>query len=442
MSERKVFVTASWLAILFPIILLFGKTKPEIAMDAIAILFLLRSFLAKDWNWCKRIWIKCLALLWAYMMLRSLFVVDNIKDSFAHSIVFARYFVFSSALGYWILPDSKNRQRFIWVLTAALLFMLTDGIYQHFRGIDLFGDACLYLSSICKVDLKNFYTFVQPGGNLRLGGSFQKPILGIMFAWLSFPIVLYYLCKDKKIFSLQSAFAGLFALSILAIVAISGERLAMLLMLLGWVISIALMSGYRLKFITVFAVALAALAVVALTHPMVLERQAKSTIDTVAYNFWDSPYGKLLTSNLRLAEINPIFGLGAYQFRSECPKLYPQMNEDQLKLVCNIHPHNIYLEWLIEQGIIGLGLFLAFLTIMFKNIVTHFKTLRNNPIFIGFVIAFILRVWPIASTTGFFSRWGASPFWLVVGWLIFYFNQEKYKISCNVDNSNKSRSGD
>jgi O-antigen ligase len=87
---------------------------------------------------------------------------------------------------------------------------------------------------------------------------------------------------------------------------------------------------------------------------------------------------------------------------------------------CNTHPHNIYMEWLIENGAVGLLLFITFLVTALRKCIRSWPDNRLNPVFIGLFIAFILRIWPIASSTNFFSSWGAPPFWLVLGALLAY----------------------
>jgi O-antigen ligase len=258
-----------------------------------------------------------------------------------------------------------------------------------------------------------------PDGHVRLGGTFRKPILGIMLAWLCFPVFVHYLVSGKtaSLKNPESLFFLLVPFMVFTVITLSGERLALLLVLLGWVVAFFFMPRYRVRIILCVIVGLVAVFGTAAIDPSVLKRQGGSTLHTLT-NWWQSPYGMLLKTDLNMAKINPVFGVGSYQFRILCPTLYPGMDEKALKDVCNIHPHNIYLEWLIENGIIGLGLFITFLGILTGICYRHWQRVRTDPMFIGFLIAFLLRMWPIASTTGLYSRWGASPLWLVLGCLL------------------------
>lgn len=415
------YILASFLTVLFPLLFLAGGVIPEIAMDIIGGLFLIRSLIEKDWQWCRQKWVQCLGVLWGYMCMRSLLAPD-LGASFSHSVLFVRYFVFSAALGYWTFTVPETRQRFIKVLTAMLAFMIADGIFEYRMGYDIIGGIVKAVTGSKNPD---YEIFINTVGQWRLGGPFRKPILGIMITWLSFPVFLSFLARGGNNDGQENPpplarhhwikMAVVVVLS-MAVVSLSGERLALLLMLLGWAIAAILLPTQRIKIIALFLAGILAIGVTLIADPLVMMRQ-HSTVKTIS-DWHESPYGKLLTTDLKMAQLNPVFGIGSYEFRLVCPSLYPGMSEKELKETCYIHPHNIYLEWLIENGTIGLTLFVTFLVLIFTQCFRSSILVRQNPLFTGFLIAFALRVWPIASTTGLTSRWGAPPFWLMLGCLV------------------------
>lgn len=409
------YILASFITIIFPALFLAGGVVPEIAMDIIGGLFLVHCSIEQDWQWCRQKWVECLGVLWVYMCLRSLLAPD-IGASFSHSIVFGRYFIFAAVLGYWTFNVPENRQRFMRVLTATLVFLIVDGFFEFRMGYDIIGGI---LESVTGRKLPDYEIFINTVGQLRLGGPFRKPILGIMITWLSFPVFMQYLAPDNGHESplRRWAVAGLIVVFSMAAVSLSGERLALLLMLLGWGIAALLLPAHRVKIIALFLAGALGIGATLIVNPLVLARQGGSTVKT--FTHWqESPYGRLLVTDLKMAQLNPVFGIGSYEFRLVCPSLYPGMSEAQLKETCYIHPHNIYLEWLIENGTIGLTLFLAFLALICAQCCQNWNQAKQNPLFIGFLIAFALRVWPLASTAGISSRWGTPPYWLVLGCLI------------------------
>lgn len=396
------FVAASTLAALFPALLMAGHVAADVTLTAIALLFLIHSAAEKNWRWCREPWVQCLILLWFYIIVRAVFT-EVPAIALRRAIPFARYFVFAAALAYWLLKDKTTCRRFLIMLTCATLFIALDGMLQRFHGKDIIGHLIK----------------INTTGNLRLTGPFDHEILGIMLAWLYFPVCLKFIIDENgKLQPPQKLLAGIFgSLLLLAAIMLSGERMALLLTLFGWVIAIFLLPMRKSILLGIFGAGLLVLGLMAWANTDILHRQIGSTMDTIEH--WSqSPYGLLFASGKQLIMQHPFFGIGVNHFSHTCEGLYAGMQGyDQ---ACNTHPHNIYMEWLIEGGIIGFLLYCAFLIMALRMCFLSWKQNRANPVFIGLFIAFILRIWPIASSTNFFSPWGAPPFWLVLGALLAY----------------------
>ena len=354
----------------------------------------------KNWEWTKESWVRCLMLLWLYMMVRGA-LAENPYEALRRSVIFVRYFTFACALAFWTLRDDLTLKRFLNVLTAAVVFMAADGLLQRLAGRDIFFRPYTHLSD----------------GSLRLTGPYRNPILGIMLAWLSFPVWMrWVMAKEGKVYFGRSIFLILF---IISIIMLSGERVALLLTLFGWLIAIFLMPVRKIYPLAAFTLGALLIGALASFSHEIFDRQIMSTVRVLS-NWHDSAYGMLLDSDLKVAQVQPLFGIGANHFRIVCPRFYPGMDEKLLPAVCNLHPHNIYLEWFIEQGIIGFALFLAFIVLAARQIITLWPHERTNPYFVGCVIAFIIRLWPFVSSTTFFSPFGAPSFWMVLGILLAY----------------------
>ncbi len=382
-----------YITVLFPLLLLLGSAVADIGMSAVAILFLVRSYIEKDWAWTKEAWVRCLFMLWLYMLARGAFA-QNPYDALRRSLPFVRYFVFAATLAFWTLRDDRTLKYFLMVLTATVLFLTGDGILQWFAGKDIFLRA---------VDNNH--------GHIRLTGPFRAPILGITLVWLSFPVCMRHVMDGQG--RLRPGY-GAFAIPlILVAIVLSGERMALLLVLFGWFLALCAMQLKRVYVLGMVAAGMALVTAITFASPELFTREVLSTRDVLLH--WDkSPYGELLKSDIGVARVNPVFGVGSNHFRIVCKELYSDPN------ACNIHPHNIYMEWLIEQGAIGFSLFIAFIGLLAGKCVRHWSRLRTNPVFIGLAIALVMRLWPFMSTTGFFSRWGAPPFWLITGVYLLY----------------------
>ena len=96
--------------------------------------------------------------------------------------------------------------------------------------------------------------------------------------------------------------------------------------------------------------------------------------------------------------------------------------EKNSTFICNMHPHNYYLEILTETGIIGLviitSFFLGVLYIsFFKKYFTR-SLLNNNNHIIPFIFLFIVEIFPLKSTGSFFTTGNTTYFFLILAILI------------------------
>ena len=118
--------------------------------------------------------------------------------------------------------------------------------------------------------------------------------------------------------------------------------------------------------------------------------------------------------------INKYIGGGIKNFRYYCHK---RANiEESKEFICNMHPHNYYLEILTETGLVGFVLILLVFAItlyitFFKKYFTNSNLVQNNYI-VPFIFLFIVEIFPIKSTGSFFTTGNATYLFLILGILI------------------------
>lgn len=405
MPSEHLFRAASILTVMLPALVLW-TVPADIAICVISVLFVIHSYMQKSWEWCREDWVRLLVLLWLYMIARGLFTAHP-PEAMSRAMPFVRYTVFAAALARWTLADTRTRTYFAIALSAVVVITALDGLIQRGSGSDL---------------LRHPLIVVPTGGgeHLRLTGPFSKPILGIMLTWLAFPALLPALISPQGTLRRGGALVRgiVFTFAALAAIMVSGERIALLLLLMGCFLAALMLPLNKKVLFAALGGVLLLLGALMLANPEILKRQVSSTQETLTH--WEqSPYGMLLESDMALAAQHPVFGMGTGEFRTGCEELYAG-DKARIEGMCKTHPHNIYLEWLIENGAIGLGLFIAFIVSALAGCARVFRMRRGDPLFIGLLIAFIFRAWPFMSSTGFFSRWGAPPFWLVLGALLVY----------------------
>jgi O-antigen ligase len=124
-------------------------------------------------------------------------------------------------------------------------------------------------------------------------------------------------------------------------------------------------------------------------------------------------YFKIFNSAIYIFKNQFWLGSGTKSYLKSCIKLI-KYNEN---LLCSPHPHNIYLEILINQGIIGMIIFFTFLTLLFKKYyydLTKLKMSNNKLLKISFLIILITELWPLRSYGSIFQTVNGSLFWFLI----------------------------
>ena len=118
--------------------------------------------------------------------------------------------------------------------------------------------------------------------------------------------------------------------------------------------------------------------------------------------------------------MNKYIGGGIKNFRYYC-HVRPNIDKNS-KFICNMHPHNYYLEILTETGILGLILILlVFVNILYLSFYKKYfssSIIRNNNLIIPFLFLFIAEIFPIKSTGSFFTTGNTTFLFLIIGFLV------------------------
>ena len=118
--------------------------------------------------------------------------------------------------------------------------------------------------------------------------------------------------------------------------------------------------------------------------------------------------------------MNKYIGGGIKNFRYYCH--HRENINKNLKLKCNMYPHNYYLEILTETGLIGF----IIISIAFVNIIgiTFYRKyftnsfLENNNLIIPFMFLFFVEIFPLKSTGSFFTTGNSTYLFLIMGILV------------------------
>ncbi len=260
-----------------------------------------------------------------------------------------------------------------------------------------------------------------PDGELT--GPFAKPRAGPPLVRILFPALVpsvAALLQRPGLWSVAGGYALLMAGT--AVMVLIGQRMPLLLTGLG-LVTVALLLP-RLRPAMLVSVVLAALLVAA--SPVIApeaHHRLVSKFSRQMENFSTSQYGELYARALEIGVQNPFTGLGAVGVRLwlRAAALFPAELRWQPEgwrrrgdLLAPSAQLSISRRW-PSGGFVGLALFVwlafAWLAAMARALMR-----RPDPVLVGLFAAALIQLWPIASTTGFFTLPVAGWSFLLLGW--------------------------
>jgi O-antigen ligase len=387
---------------ILPFAIPFSRSIADICIVLIAILFLCKSYLEKEWNWIKEGWFKFALIFFLYcMFINSPLSIDSFT-SLKYSIFFLRWPLFALALGYWVLNDIKSLKNFLFVTFFVSVFLIFDTWWQYIFGVDVFG-------------LEKF-------SPTRLTGPLNGPHIGM---WLTklviLPVLLFTIARKYKNF-LKNKFSPLaffiFFVVFFFTIFITGERMALLMTILS-ILTILLglslnnnISILKLLYLLFFISIV--IYLFSIIDPKQTQRAIYSSIKMIT-NWSTSSYGGIWKNAFDVWQDSQWFGAGLHKFREACQILTYGSVEDAIFPGLCFHPHNISMQLLSETGIVGFILFFTMVISLSIRLLKHSFIKKDWLLFFLILNILIACFLPIQSNTDFFSNKYSSLVWLLVG---------------------------
>lgn len=419
LKESWLFKITFALLMLVPIATYSGIGICDAVLSSIAVLFFVYSSAQKNFKWLKEKWFQVFLALWFFVVIKSFFTIAP-SVSLGQSIPFIRFALFTLAMQYWLLTKSYQHKLLAIVLSITLAFMCIDGFFELYTGKDFLGHHYIGAASA----LHGF------GRAVSLNG---KRNLGAITMMIMFPGIAYLLNKPSKM-PIWNHFSWLLVLMVCVLVPLTGERNATLEMLLGFTLLFFWCPVVRKKLLLLLATVLIFIfSLMSINHAM--RDRLVTSLTTVTVNILHQKkeakpeakiYALLMDTGWNFFKENPITGIGLKQFNTYCNQALATVAvTKQLDNQCITNAQNIYLEFLSGTGIIGTFLFLSLFGLWLYYFSCGWKFIKTNPIIIGALIACLLRMWPLASTSSFFFSWAGISFWWMGGWVLAYLKMQK-----------------
>lgn len=372
---------------LLPLFVLHARALAEVAVAIADLAFLWQMAATRNWRWLIA-WDAWPGLaFWAWEVVCSLPAhAAGGMPAFVQALVAFRWFLLIPALSRVVLAEAPVRAWLTGMIAFAVLYIGANAWLQQLTGVDMWG--------------------LRRWADGSLTGPFREPRASAPLVRMLFPVLLPAVVRVRWLWG-----AGLLLLAVVTMVLI-GQRMPVLLLLLGLAATALLLPRLRkLALAFLVLVPILVLGTFAVSPPAYHRLVTKFSHQME--DFPDSPYGALYLRSLAMAENHPWLGWGFDGFRHACPdkqnfRAFPDFGQRQPDGggagICNIHPHNIYLEALTNAGIPGLVFFalaaLAWLAITARGIARKGVT---DPLCAGVFVAILVHFWPIASSSSAFD---------------------------------------
>ncbi len=343
------------------------------------------------------------------------FIVNDLYPSGYHtilkSVLFLKYLFLYFTIKFLIGNRVINLKYFFISCTSCALFVSFDIFYQFIFGRDLFG--------------------FEPVGR-RLSGPFGDELIagGYLqrFSIFSFFLTPLFF-KDFSSKYLKFLIPIFFVIFFTALM-LSGNRMPFILFIFT-IFLIVLFQKQARKYLLSFIIIFSFLFIFIYNA----NYKAKMNFDTFKiqissmlvlaakgdFKNKNSPqYLREFATFYDTWLINKYIGGGVKNFRYYC---HHRPNKDKnSKFICNMHPHNYYLEILTETGVIGfIVISLIFLQVLYLSFYKKYiikSSLSANNIIVPFIFLFIAEIFPLKSTGSFFTTGNTTYLFLILAAII------------------------
>jgi hypothetical protein len=325
--------------------------------------------------------------------------------SFESSLFYFRIGVFSCFIWYLIERDKSILTLFYYALILCFSALVIDGYIQYFTGTNLIG------FKISGSRVSSFF------GDELIMGSYLSRLFPLLFA--------LFLIKKKQKYEIY--FIGLLFILVDLLIFMSGERSSFFFLNISTIFIIILIKEYQKFRLVTFIIAIICVLILSLNSSKLNQRMfkgpaediglVKSSKDAVIFS---PQHDSLIRTAYNMFEGQPIFGHGPKMFRIICKdEKYATGTQP-----CSTHPHNFYMQFLAETGIIGfLFLFSTFIYVVYTAL-RQLKSIilkQKRPLTdyqVCLLAGILITVWPFSPNGNFFNNWLMIVYSLPVGFYL------------------------
>jgi len=379
---------------LIPISIIFGPAISLINILLISFIHLTHLISTKNFGFTKKPTFLILVLIYFYLIFNSFISID-FQLGILRNFGFIRFILLFLAINYFFYNFNKFDKVFkVWFI--IILAVVIDSFIELTFGRNILGyGGTTY-------------------GNRIVSFFYDEPIVGAFLNGFVF-IIAGYLFKNfyEKNQTIKVSILLILLLFLLCVF-ITGERSNTIKIFFGFFLFFYLNRNitFKVKFfctiIFIFLVSFIFANSDYLNHRY--GAQLFSVINTKEKRevfYQKNLYFKLYRSGIEVFKNYPTFGVGNKNYRIEtCDR-----NKNNKNYHCSTHPHQVYIEFLAEHGLLGTAIFLILIFyLIFKNLKIYLNS--QNFIQLGSFIYLLINFLPLLPSGSFFNDFNSTLFWI------------------------------
>ena len=369
-----------WL--LGPFILLIERTPADVWVTLLALTFAVRAVIKRDGEWLRHFWVRAGFAFWFWCIFAGA-VSEFPVYSGGEAVAWFRFPLFAMATAFWLARD--RRLLYAMLVSTAIGLVLMCGILTA-------------------------EIFIEGQKHGRLTWPYGDLVPGNYVAKVGLPAFTIMVALAVSVKGRVAALSGFIALITMVISVMTGERINFLIRACGGMLAGLVWKPNWGRYLALVAVEVLAVVMIFSALPGTASRYTDEFIKGASDPQF-SPWLKTINGGWQVAQDNLMFGIGTANYRLVSYEGILNKYEDVRP---DVHPHNYYVQLLLETGFIGFVLGVVFLwSIIWTCFRASLRDRDNVFVATAWVIPFGI-FWPIATSADFFGQWNNIFIWSAV----------------------------
>ena len=413
------FKIQSIIIILLPLFMIFSRFMLEFCLLIVSASFIFEIIKNKKYTIFNNHF--TFFFLGFYFLLLLSFFFSQEKFNILSILLYFRFGLYVMAIFYFLNEEKNLIKYFLNTIVILFLVLFFDSLVQYFFGQNLIG-----LKNIEASRITSFF-----GDEQVLGGYITR-----LFPFL---LLLKNMSDEESKNKKYLVYFAIFVSPVL--IFLSGERVAMVLfflMITYYLVFFVRSKKFRFIYFYVF-LTIIGIGTLLYSSSSYYDRFINQTFQSLTnktygqnvhflpeeyekntFYFLSAQHQNFVYTAINVFKKNKLLGTGPKSYRYICWNKDYGLND----LSCNTHPHNYYLQLLIETGLLGvLFLLLCYFYIIYRSFINFIKLLKNQHFSMSEVIIlgfYFTQLWPLMQHGSFFNNWNSIGLFLPMAFLLYF----------------------